>query len=141
MFYRKHDRVTIDCSEDGQTRQEFADECDINVLMRRYETTGIMPGDASLMQYGDFTQLPDFMTAMNTVARANEAFAALPAAVRRRFGNDPAEYVEFVSNPENIDEVRKLGLAAEVPAKPQDAPPEAKPAPSGPVTPPAAPAA
>lgn len=129
MFYRKHDRVTIDCSADGQTRQEFADECDINVLMRRYETTGLMPGDASLMNYGDFTELPDFMTAMNTVARANEAFAALPATVRRRFGNDPGEFVEFVSNPENISEVRKLGLAADVPPVPQGEPPEPPPAP------------
>lgn len=129
MFYRKHDRVTIDCSADGLTRQEFADECDINVLMRRYETTGLMPGDASLMNYGDFTELPDFMTAMNTVARANEAFAALPATVRRRFGNDPGEFVEFVSNPDNIGEVRKLGLAADVPPVPQVEPVEPPPAP------------
>lgn len=112
MFYRKHQRVTHDFSAGGRTRQEFKNECDVNVLMKKYQRTGILPGDPRAMRYGDFSALPDFMTAMNTVARANEAFAALPAQVRKRFGNDPAEYVAFVSDPANIAEVRKLGLAA-----------------------------
>lgn len=108
--YRPHKRAAIVCSG-GRTRQEFAEECDINVIMRRYQTHGLLPPNGRQMQYGDFVDMPDFLDAMNTVARANEAFAALPAHVRKRFSNDPAEFCDFVSDPENIDEVRKLGLA------------------------------
>lgn len=130
MFYRKHKRVQLDCSQDGLTRQEFKDECDVNVLMKRYQRTGILPGDPSAGSYGDFTNLPDFMEAMNTVARANEAFAALPAHVRKRFGNDPGEFVEYVSDPENLEDVRKLGLAAPKEApEPPSVEPEAPTAP------------
>lgn len=126
MFYRKHKRVQLDTGE-GLTRQEFKAECDVNVIMSRYQRTGIMPGNPAGMRYGDFTELPNFMDAMNTVARANEAFAALPAAIRRRFGNDPGEYVDFVSNPENLDEVRKLGLAEAAPKAPEPVPAPAPP--------------
>lgn len=130
MFYRKHKRVQIDCSEGGLTRQEFRDECDVNLLMKRYQRTGLLPGNSAGMTYGDFSALPDFMQAMNTVARANEAFAALPAHVRKRFGNDPGEYVEYVSDPANLAEVRKLGLAAPEPAvEPVVGEPEAPTAP------------
>lgn len=124
MFYRKHARVQHDFSAGGRTRQEFRDECDVNILMKRYQRTGVLPGDPASMRYGDFSSLPDFMEAMNTVARANEAFAALPAHVRKRFGNDPGEYVDFVADPKNIDEVRKLGLAkaVEVPSEAPTAP-------------------
>lgn len=122
MFYRKHARVQHDFSRGGRTRQEFKAECDVNVLMRRYQRTGVLPGDPSAMRYGDFTVLPNFLEAMNTVARANEAFAALPAHVRKRFGNDPGEYVDFVSDPENIEEVRRLGLAKAVDEAPEPPP-------------------
>jgi len=42
----------------------------------------------------------------------------LPAKVRDRFGQDPAEFLAFLSNPENADEARRLGIL-----KPQEAAP------------------
>lgn len=133
---RPHARVLAPAVDDGRTRQEFRDECDINTIMAKYGRTGLLPTVDRQMNYGDFTELPDFMSAMNTVSKANEAFAALPAKVRKRFNNDPAEFCDYVSDPENIDEVRKLGLAKEVPPAAPDLPkgaegglpPETKPA-------------
>lgn len=135
--YRPHKRVMTDVSAGGRTRQEFADECDVNTIMKKYGRTGMLPQNAVQMRYGEFAEVPDFMTAMNTVARANEAFAALPAAVRRRFGNDPAEFCDFVSDPENIDQVRKMGLAAEVPKQAAAVAPQAGGSPAGATPPPA----
>ena len=65
-------------------------------------------------EYGDFTGVFDFHSAMNAVAMANESFEAMPADVRARFHNDPQEFVSFCMDDKNMDEARKLGL---VPAK------------------------
>ncbi|AXH75125.1 MAG: internal scaffolding protein [Microviridae sp.] len=101
----------IDCSADaGRTKQSFKDECDINVLMRRYEVSGVLPQDVSTSTYGDFSDAPSFMEAQNVLARANAQFASLPARVRDRFGNDPAVFLEFIAEDANYDEALKLGL-------------------------------
>ena len=46
----------------------------------------------------------------NKVAKATQAFMALPVAIRTRFGNDVVNLLEFIDDPRNIDEARKLGL-------------------------------
>jgi len=107
----RHPRMTQDDDGVSNTRQEFRDECDINVLMKKYEKSGLLPTNAGSPQYGDFGNLPDFMEAQNTIAKANEAFALLPASVRLRFGNDPAEFVDFASDPDNLSDMRRWGLA------------------------------
>jgi len=122
--YIPHDRVTQDDDGEVLTRQEFADECNVNVLMRKYEQSGILPSYGGTPEYGDFADLPDFMEAQNTIRVANEAFALLPARVRAEFENDPAQFVAFASNPDNIEDMRRLGLAPPAAAEPAgNAPP------------------
>jgi phage internal scaffolding protein len=48
---------------------------------------------------------------MNFIIQAQEDFALLPANVRKRFNNDPGEFFEFATNPDNYDDMVKLGLA------------------------------
>ena len=45
---------------------------------------------------GDFTNIPDFHTAMNLVRQAQEEFVRIPADVRARFNNDPGRFMEFL---------------------------------------------
>lgn len=116
-------------------RQEFAEECDINVIMRRYETTGVLTHTTDREpMYLDLTEAPDLMGAMEIIKNADAAFMTLPAKVRREFDNDPVKFVEFGSLPENLDKMREWGLAppAEKPVAP--AQPEA-PAPAAPAAP------
>lgn len=111
----------VDCSvEPSLTKQEFRDECDINVLMARYEKTGIPPDHfaSGTPRYGDFTDVPDYHSAMNTVIQAQTLFEALPARVRERFGNDPAQMLDFLRDPENKAEAIELGLV-DRPADPE----------------------
>lgn len=134
--YIPHDRVTQDDDGELLTRQEFRDECDVNVLMRKYEQSGFLPQSGGTPQFGDFADLPDFMTAQNTIRVANEAFAMLPARVRAEFDNDPAAFVEFASNPENIEDMRRWGLAPPAAAeRAASAPPPADALPEGGTTP------
>lgn len=126
------------------TRQEFAEECDINTIMARYETTGQLPiNNGAEPRYVDFTAFPDdLMGTMSQLSQATDAFMTLPAKVRREFDNDPHMFVDFASDPSNIDQLREWGLAKPLPEpdfKPIAAAPTAAPgAPIGASAPPPA---
>lgn len=119
--YRVHDRVGIDCSdavEPSKTRQEFADECDINKIMERYDVSaGLIPFPDARQEprYFDCSEVPDLQSAMNGIMAAEEAFMTLPAKVRAEFENDPVRFVEFACDPENLDQMRDWKLAPPAP--------------------------
>lgn len=98
--------------EEGKSRtsQEFAEDADINNIMARYVKTGTVPMymDRDMLD-GDVHEL-SFHDMQNIIASASSAFASLPAAVRARFNNDPAAYVDFVSDDKNTAEARELGM-------------------------------
>lgn len=107
------------------TRPEFKNECDINVLMKRYEQNGVPEAqEAARQRYGDVSEIPDYQTALHTILAAEAHFNALPARVRERFSNDPSRLLAFVHDPQNKDEGIKLGLfnpPSATPASPSDA--------------------
>ena len=94
------------------TKQSDAAACDINNIMAPYarmdmrELLGANPG-----QYLDLTDAKSYHEAMNTVIEAQDAFDALPAHIRKRFSNDPEEFLEFCNDRNNLDEMVRLGLA------------------------------
>ena len=92
------------------TIQSMAEDADLNVLMKRFGVTGHIPQSVRVPQYGDFTEIKDFASAMMAVKSAQDNFMALPADVRARFANDPQRLLEFVSQPGNEAELRRLGL-------------------------------
>lgn len=104
------------------TRQADKDSTDINKIVERYEKTGgnladlIQQGAETSggLLYGDFANALDFQAAQNLVVHANEQFDALPVKVRNRFQNNPALFLEFATNPDNLEEMRKLGLTKPV---------------------------
>lgn len=119
--YVPRERVGLDASSDGITRQEFAAECDINVLMARYEATGVLNHYArSEPMYFDASDVPDLAQALAIVAHAEDAFMTLPAKTRAEFDNDPVRFVKFAQDEANVEKMREWGLAA--PAKVPDAP-------------------
>lgn len=94
----------------SKAQQSFAEEADINTIVKRFGLTGQLPSNIRMPINGDFSDLPDFRQAMDMIVQARESFDAMPAAVRARFHNDPAEFVDFCSREENRDEAVKLGL-------------------------------
>lgn len=99
------------CLDASLAVQSMAEETDINTIVKRFGLTGQLPSDVRVPTFGDFTEVTDFQTAMNAVLDAEKSFMAMPAEVRKRFGNDPQEFVMFCSDEKNVDEMRKLGLA------------------------------
>lgn len=104
----------LDVFDDGLTKQEFREECDINHIMARYAQFGTLPvSNEQAPMYGDFTDVATLMDAHAVVQQASDLFAALPAKVRDRFANDPVRMVEFLNDPANRDEALKLGMLQE----------------------------
>ncbi|QXP08184.1 MAG: internal scaffolding protein [Arizlama microvirus] len=95
----------------GVTKQSDLKDCDINLIMRRYEKTGFLP-DLIVKdgRYGDFSEVPDYQEALNIVKLADEQFGALDVEIRNRFENNPAKFLGFVTDPKNLDEIEKMGL-------------------------------
>lgn len=106
----------------SMTRQEFAEECDINTLMKKYEGHGTGPGNLMFhgdpsMWYADFTTLPaNLMEYHEYMDAAQASFMRLNANVRKQFENDPVQFVEFASDPANVKQMREWGLAEPEPS-------------------------
>ena len=99
----------LKCSP-GRVKQAFKDECDINAIMARYNRTGILPQSRIGALYGDVSALTSYQDGLDLVARIDDAFAALPSAVRARFGNSPENLLDFLGDKRNLDEAVRLGL-------------------------------
>jgi len=123
------DATGLSCGEPSRTIQDGKDDADINVIMERYARTGQFKPPASLPQYGDFTAVQDFQSALNLVMAAEKGFLELPARLRARFHNDPAALLDFLAVDSNRQEAIDLGILpkpvqATVPVTEQTAPPK-----------------
>lgn len=118
----------------GKTRQSEKAACDINKIVGRFRKTGILPAGVRQGIYADVSTVTDYREALDRVMVADKAFMMLPAAMRAKFANDPAEFLDFCSNPANRDELVELGLVpkeesvpapkpVEKPEQPADSPP------------------
>lgn len=99
--------VVFDYS-DGRTKQSFGDSTDINKILQKAAITGsISHLEKYEAQYGDFSDF-DFFEAQQQLARGKEIFDALPAEVRKDFGQSPANFFEFVDDPANRGKLRSI---------------------------------
>lgn len=94
------------------TKQSFRDESDINMMMDRFQKTGVLDEDRVPVgaRYIDCTGILSYQESLQVVTEAEEAFNGLDAKVRRRFDNDPAQMIAFLQDPASEAEARDLGL-------------------------------
>lgn len=109
--YQPRLRVSLSFPENSRwTKQSEKDACDINQIMNRYMATGELPNIAERApQYLDVTGL-EFQGAMDFIAGANTLFHEMPSAIRNRFENDPALFLDFCSQEKNRPELAEMGL-------------------------------
>lgn len=104
----------------SRTKQADAEECDINVIVKRHGLVKIAADAAAVLQrYGDISDAPTYQEALNIVNAAETEFMALPSAIRGRFNNDPLELMKFVHSEDknDLEESYKLGLRVRPEAK------------------------
>lgn len=101
----------LECLDPSRAVQSQAEEADINTIVRNFGITGRMPENVRVPEYGDFDLVSDYRSAIEAVRQAQQSFGMMPAEVRLKFNNDPQAFLDFCSDPANLPEMRKLGLA------------------------------
>lgn len=101
----------------SMTSQADARSCDINSIMDQFAKTGYLPQGAGAPVFGEWNDGNHFQSQLNAVIEAQDAFMELPAQVRSRFSNDPAQLLNFLNDDSNRDEAIKLGLIDKPPVK------------------------
>lgn len=115
MGYARHKfserKPVIKVTTGGRTQEHFQKDCDINFIMAKYKKTGVVEHvRKTRAMYGDFTEFMDQAVNMDKVAKAQQAFEALPATLRNKFSNDPRKMMEFIHDKRNFDECVELGI-------------------------------
>lgn len=128
---------------DGRTKQAFKDQTDINMILEKATRVGSL---SHLMRhgavYGDFSDVPDLLTAHERIKRGQAIFDELPGEIRREFSNDMFEFFKFVNDPAHREDLKRVlpGLAkpgAQLPEVVRGAAAPAEPAPGAPAGAPA----
>lgn len=127
-FLTKYDHAAPISPHGGvsKTEQQYKDDCDIDIILKRYRAGQPLPVGRE-GRFGDFSEVGDFQAAFEKVRSAIADFESMPAKLRDRFANDPAVFYDFVLNPANIEECRRLGLANPAPSKPEEGTRSAEP--------------
>ena len=104
-----------------RTKQSFVSGCDVNNIVAVHPN--LDPSNFSDTEvksilnnpdlYSEYDSELDFSTALNIVNRAKEQFDTLPAPLRRRFKEDPYEFLTYVNDESNKEEMKKFGLLKE----------------------------
>lgn len=96
----------------SMTRQSEMVYADINLIMKKYEKTGVLPPATREGFFADVTKVGDYRDALARVDQAERYFDHLPVDIKKRFNQDPAEFLDFVSNTENLAQIEEMGLIA-----------------------------
>lgn len=104
-------RVIQKNDPESLTEQHHKDKCDTQKIVTQYLKTGVVDHLNTRQQIQSQDDPIDFKTAMDIVAQGNSTFESLPAHIRAKFNHSTQEFVEFTTNPKNIDALVELGLA------------------------------
>lgn len=100
----------LGCDDPTLAQQQFRDEADINTILERFGRTGELVVPVNLPQFGDYSEVSDYHTAMNMIIQAQDSFDALPAKIRAEFDNDAGKFVDFVMDENNRAKAVEMGL-------------------------------
>lgn len=103
-------RPKLICDDPSLAIQSQKDEADINVIVRNFGITGQLPVSRRLPEYGDYSGISDYRSALEAVKAAETSFLGLPSKVRAHFDNDPQAFLEYCSDRTNLDQLREWGL-------------------------------
>lgn len=145
------ERTALYCNDPSLTKQEFKEETDINVILKRFTRTGELPPMPVPEDFIDITARANYFEMQQRIANANAIFYQLDPEIRAQHLNSPAKWADQVVAAVAAgdgDRLNELGVAIEdrKAAKPlTETPPATKspeggtPAPSGDKGPPSDP--
>lgn len=103
----------------SMTKQSFRDGTRVDAVLKRYATQGVDANNVGLFQqsvasqkFGIADTTYDYQTQLNKLNAVKEYFARLPSRLRDFFRHDPANMLEYMANPGNIEKCVEMGLFA-----------------------------
>ena len=109
------------CRDRSLAQQNQRDESDINVIVKRFGVTGMLPQVAVPPTYGDFEGVSDYREALELIREADKSFNSLPADLRASFRNDPAEFLDWIESGPSAEDLKRFGLIPPDPVTPPGA--------------------
>jgi len=88
-----------------RTKQSYKDECDINMILKRFGVTGTVEANVRTPLQADFVASMTFQDAMNAMVSARESFDKMPDAGTCRWDSQKVELINAV-----IGELRNITI-------------------------------
>nr|UXQ87994.1 MAG: internal scaffolding protein [Microvirus sp.] len=101
--------VTVEGGE-SMVRTEFQEEANINTILARYETTGMLPLESRQPIFADVSMMEDLKSSMDTVAAVEGRLKELPREARELFAKDPGGFAQALSEPLTRERLQDLGV-------------------------------
>lgn len=122
-YGKRAERHAFHSNKPTRTQQHFKDDCSIDRILKQFRISGVLgdPDRLQFMQYLDTTEIPSIQDAKDILNQLDSDFATLPANIRALFSNNSLNLANFIQNPENSEECRKLGLLPPLPQTAQTA--------------------
>lgn len=109
--YDPHKKYVFKTVGESLTQQHFKEECDVINIIKKHDRNGIIEHvQRGQARYGDFSEVADYREALDLVRDAQQEFMSVPSDIRKKFDNDPGKFYEFVSNPDNKEELKLMGF-------------------------------
>lgn len=116
-------RVSTPVGTVSKTRASEAEATDVNRIMAKYLRTGVITHwNNRRPVYGDFSQANDYKAALDQVIEARDAFAELPAEVRKAAENDPEVFMRMLADEDGMQQLVDAGMELDDTSKPDGAP-------------------
>lgn len=109
--------VKFVCLDESLTQQHQAFDQDVHNIVKKHSAKEIFGRFVHDIDADGVIDMPtiDFHEANNQISNMKSQFNSLPSHLRKRFNHRPGEMVDFCTNPDNLPEMIKLGLAIELP--------------------------
>lgn len=99
-------------NEQTMTQQNLVEQADINKLIRSHGVSHIVQNANALEAlYGMEITSMDLQDAEQMIKDAEKLFNEVPSEIRKKFANDAGAFIDYATNPDNLEEMQKLGLA------------------------------
>lgn len=94
---------------ESKTFQECKDDCDINILYRKYLAKGFEPPNIKSLEkrYADISEAKSFEDLLNIQEDVKNLFNTLPAEIREECDYNVDTFIEVISTPTDIKEIKE----------------------------------
>lgn len=102
---RKRQQFT--CVGESLTKQEFKDDCNPTLILEKFQRTGLIDHVNQYQPvFGEQSSLT-YYEAISITRNAQNQFNDLPSSTRHFFNQDIGEYLDFISDPDNVEKLER----------------------------------